>query len=67
MSPQNPAIDARRTALLIMDYQPAVLGGLSDHCLTTPGLGPSTGRRAGTRPYLTTELVTLITAALGGC
>jgi hypothetical protein len=31
MSPQNPAIDPRRTALLIMDYQPAVLGGLSDH------------------------------------
>src|SRR6201987_550002 len=31
MSPQNPAIDARRTALLIMDYPPAVLGGLNDH------------------------------------
>ena len=28
MSPQNPAIDPRRTALLIMDYQPAVLDGL---------------------------------------
>jgi hypothetical protein len=23
MSPQDPAIDPRRTALLIMDYQPA--------------------------------------------
>jgi len=31
MSPQNPAIDPRRTALLIMDYQPAVLGSLADH------------------------------------
>ena len=31
MSPQNPAIDPRRTALLIMDYQPAILGGLNDH------------------------------------
>jgi nicotinamidase-related amidase len=31
MSPQNPAIDPRRTALLIMDYQPAVLGSLDDH------------------------------------
>jgi nicotinamidase-related amidase len=30
VSPQNPAIDPRRTALLIMDYQPAVLGGLGD-------------------------------------
>ena len=26
MSPQNPAIDPRRTALLIMDYQPVVGG-----------------------------------------
>jgi len=31
MSSQNPAIDPRRTALLIMDYQPAVLGRLNDH------------------------------------
>ena len=31
MPPQNPAIDPRRTALLVMDYQPAVLGGLDDH------------------------------------
>jgi hypothetical protein len=31
MSAQNPAIDPRRTALLIMDYQPAILGGLNDH------------------------------------
>ena len=31
MSAQNPAIDPRRTALLIMDYQPAILGGLGDH------------------------------------
>ena len=31
MSPQNPAIDPQRTALLIMDYQPAVLGSLDDH------------------------------------
>jgi hypothetical protein len=29
MSPKNPAIDPRRTALLIMDYQPAVLGSLT--------------------------------------
>jgi hypothetical protein len=28
MSPQNPGIGPRRTALLIMDYQPAALGGL---------------------------------------
>ena len=31
MSHQNPAIDPQRTALLIMDYQPAVLGHLDDH------------------------------------
>jgi nicotinamidase-related amidase len=31
LPPQNPAIDPRRTALLIMDYQPAVLGSLDDH------------------------------------
>jgi hypothetical protein len=28
MSPQNPAIDPRRTALLIMDYQPVDLPSL---------------------------------------
>jgi len=28
---QSPAIDPRRAALVIMDYQPAVLGGLDDH------------------------------------
>ena len=31
MPPQNPAIDPRRAALLIMDYQPAALGRLDDH------------------------------------
>ena len=31
MTPQNPAIDPRRAALLIMDFQPAILGHLEDH------------------------------------
>ena len=31
LPPENPAIDPRRTALLVMDYQPAVLGRLDDH------------------------------------
>jgi len=31
LPPRNPAIDPRRTALLVMDYQPAVLGRLDDH------------------------------------
>jgi nicotinamidase-related amidase len=30
LPPQNPALDPRRTALLIMDYQPAILGRLDD-------------------------------------
>ena len=31
MPHQNPAIDPPSTALLIMDYQPAILGSLDDH------------------------------------
>ena len=49
MSPQNPAIDPRRTALLIMDCQPAVLGGLGehDHLLTLASGAIGLARQAG--------------------
>ena len=49
MTFQNPAIDPRRAALLIMDYQPATLGSLTDHdqLLTLASRAIDLARQAG--------------------
>jgi hypothetical protein len=65
MSPQNPAIDPRRTALLIMDYQPAVLGSLDDHdhLLTLASGAIGLARQAGIAEKVLPMQAHLITVA----
>ena len=47
MTDANPAIDPRRTALLVMDYQNAIIGRLSDPGALLARMAPAPTRTRG--------------------